>query len=300
MITRRWLPLTAAVAALAGCAWGPGAGFATLQKAVTTQALSLSPDRVDETGRWKTDNGYRLTVSEGIVRVFVAAVTLEETGESGAGNTAGASAAFDPANPPPGYSLCHGGHCHRADGALIDYADIQASLAGGTVQTTRTLMALVPTTKVAFVPLGGEASLTSFNCRLGVDGACDFGEGVAETATLQVERLQAYGRAAAGPGLGLGDLGTGSVEWVLDLDQESQPSKLQANMGPRVIDRLGPADLRFTGRLQVTERLFDGIDWDRLAKAANGATLKLETDEVTRERILSNLAKSSWSAELAP
>jgi hypothetical protein len=37
---------------------------------------------------------------------------------------------FDPAKPPPGYTLCHGGHCHATDGRLVDYADIQAELLG--------------------------------------------------------------------------------------------------------------------------------------------------------------------------
>jgi hypothetical protein len=286
-----------AVAALAGCAWGPGAGFATLQKAVTTQALPISADRLDETGRWKTDNGYRLTIAERLVRVHVAGVTID--GPAAAGAAATASAAFDPANPPPGYSLCHGGHCHRADGALVDYADIQASLAGGNAApATQRLMALVPTSKVAFVPLGGEASLDSFNCRAGADGACEFGQGTAASSDLLVQAVQAYGQAAAGPGLAA--LGSGSVEWVLDLDMIAQPSAFRAGLAPRVIDRLGPAGLRFTGRFQVTERLLDGIQWDRLAQSAAGATIKLEADAATKEQILTNLAKSAWSAELAP
>lgn len=298
MSLTRFAPAAVAVAALAGCAWGPGGGFATLQKAVTTQALPISADRLDEAGRWKTDNGYRLTVAEKLVRVHIGAVTIDGAPSAAAVAAAG-SAAFDPANPPPGYSLCHGGHCHRADGALVDYADIQASLAGGSAsQAPPRLMALVPTTKVAFVPLGGEASLDSFNCRTGADGACEFGQGTAASSDLFVQGLQAYGQAAAGPGLAA--LGGGSVEWVLDLEMLTQPSAFRTGLTLRVIDRLGPAGFRFTGRFQVTERLFDGIQWDRLAQAAAGATIKLEADAATKEQILTNLAKSAWSAELAP
>ncbi|RAL25332.1 hypothetical protein DL240_03735 [Lujinxingia litoralis] len=41
------------------------------------------------------------------------------------------SADFDPANPPPGYSLCHNGHCHSDDGRLVDYASIASESGGG-------------------------------------------------------------------------------------------------------------------------------------------------------------------------
>ena len=43
---------------------------------------------------------------------------------------AGSGAAFDPAHPPDGYSLCHGGHCHADDGRLVPYDEIEAQLAG--------------------------------------------------------------------------------------------------------------------------------------------------------------------------
>lgn len=291
MSLARLLPISLAVAALAGCAWGPGAGFATLQKVTTTQALPIAADRLDETGRWKTDNGYRLTVAEKLVRVHVSALVIDGVGE---GAQAAGPGTFDPANPPPGYSLCHGGHCHRDDGALVDYADIPTGT-GAAVSATKRLMVLTPTTRVAFVPLGGEAVLDSFNCR-GVDQACAFDQGTADSATLYVEALQAYGQVTAGPGAA--DVGT--VEWVLNLEQFAQPSSFKSGMPPRLIDRLGPAGLRFTGRFQVTERLFDGIQWERLAKTAAGATLKLEADAATREQILTNLAKSEWTPELAP
>lgn len=35
---------------------------------------------------------------------------------------------FDPANPPPGYTLCHGDHCHADSGELVSYDEI---IAGG-------------------------------------------------------------------------------------------------------------------------------------------------------------------------
>lgn len=45
---------------------------------------------------------------------------------TGAGGAAGGDVPFDPANPPPGFSLCHGGHCHADDGRLVPYEEIGA------------------------------------------------------------------------------------------------------------------------------------------------------------------------------
>ena len=40
-----------------------------------------------------------------------------------------------PGKPPPGYTLCHNGHCHHPSGRLVPYAEIEAELAGGGVGT---------------------------------------------------------------------------------------------------------------------------------------------------------------------
>jgi len=53
-------------------------------------------------------------------------VLSETTGQGGGGE-------LDPANPPPGFSLCHNGHCHAADGRLVPYAEVVAESAGGPV-----------------------------------------------------------------------------------------------------------------------------------------------------------------------
>jgi len=54
------------------------------------------------------------------------------TSEGGSGGT------FDPSNPPPGYSLCHNGHCHSDEGELVSYEEVEAEMkaSGGTSTTT--------------------------------------------------------------------------------------------------------------------------------------------------------------------
>ncbi len=47
---------------------------------------------------------------------------------------------FDPADPPPGFTLCHQGHCHHEDGGIYDYEEIEAGIGvedGGMVNIAR-------------------------------------------------------------------------------------------------------------------------------------------------------------------
>lgn len=122
----------AAALAPAACTFEDGRGWATLR---ATAAAELTVDEAhapdaaaEEAGAtFVTDQGYPVQVTELTARVV--AVELLETA-SGAGS-GGEAAPFDPASPPPGYTLCHAGHCHATDGRLVSYEDIEAELAGG-------------------------------------------------------------------------------------------------------------------------------------------------------------------------
>lgn len=106
---------------LAGCALTAGAPWVEL--AGGTFAARFEPGaRAVGDGEVVTDTAARFRLD--VFEIEVTAVDLEEL--QGAGGVE-----FDPANPPEGYSLCHGGHCHAADGALVDYSEIVAELAGG-------------------------------------------------------------------------------------------------------------------------------------------------------------------------
>lgn len=273
---------------LAGCAWGPGTGFASLEHSEVTAAWPLGTGRQDEAGRLKTDNGYRLAVSEGQVRVYLGTVSL--LAPAAAGGT-GTGATFDPAHPPAGYTLCHSGHCHRTDGALVSYEDVQAQLAGGGgAAAPKQVLGLTPSTAVLFVPVGGEATSNSFFCST---TSCMIDQGTIARADLAVSRVQAYGSAEAGPGLPV--LGAAPLEWELDLPTDALSYDARA---AATIDRTSPYALGFSGRLAISDRLFDDIEWDRLAQAANGATVHLEADARTKETLLANLAKARWTAEI--
>jgi len=109
-------------ASLAGCARGPGNGFGEIA-GISLEAAFAPSEARDLGGGWAlTDLGYRFRVDQ--LDVDGGELLLEQLPGAGGGT-------FDPANPPPGYTLCHGGHCHAEDGSLVDYEDIEAELAGG-------------------------------------------------------------------------------------------------------------------------------------------------------------------------
>jgi hypothetical protein len=104
------------------CALEPGQGFATLERA--TVELAFEPGKARDLGEdgFLTDRSYRVRLEH--ASVHVDSLSLEEI-------TGGTGGTFDPANPPPGFSLCHGGHCHADDGRLVSYAEVEAELSGG-------------------------------------------------------------------------------------------------------------------------------------------------------------------------
>ena len=108
------------VLVMGGCAWGPGQGFAVVEPTVRA-SYSISADR-------EAGDGYARLASDYQVRMTTASLQLSGIALLA---SSGESSGFDPAHPPEGYSLCHGGHCHRADGALVPYEQVAAELSGG-------------------------------------------------------------------------------------------------------------------------------------------------------------------------
>lgn len=65
-------------------------------------------------------------------------IRLAETRTSSGGD----GSSFDPASPPPGYTLCHNGHCHAENGDLVPYEDVREALASSGGSTTVTIARL--------------------------------------------------------------------------------------------------------------------------------------------------------------
>jgi hypothetical protein len=272
---------------LLGCAWGPGTGYATVEGAPVTFQLPLGTGRLDAAGRWKTSNGYLVRVSDNVVRLELGNLALQAPGQAG---TAAQGGTFDPANPPPRYSNCHSGHCHRDDGALIDYEDIQAEMSqGGAAAAPSTVIALQPSAAEVAVPLGNEAAVTFGGCQ----PDCFLEQGTVDRAAIALKRLRISGQVEAAPGTAA--LGAQTRMWQLDLPLSAsiRPAQVKAT-----ISRQGPSMLRLGGRLTLSDKLLDGIEWERLA--SQPGTINLAADAKTLETLIANMAGSEWAAQLAP
>lgn len=108
-----------AVLALLGCVDGDGRGWGEVRLSLTS-ALDVPASSRDAQGRWRTAHGF-------VVAAPTLLLAFDEVALSAADD---AVLPFDPATPPAGYSLCHGGHCHADDGSLPSYAEVAADLAG--------------------------------------------------------------------------------------------------------------------------------------------------------------------------
>lgn len=110
---------------LTACTFTPGQGFGELRGATLTTAFTPGAARDLGGGAFLTNQAQQVRVDR--FELELGDVSLLELQGGGA-------VSFDPANPPPGYSLCHGGHCHADDGSLVDYSEIEAELAGDSAE----------------------------------------------------------------------------------------------------------------------------------------------------------------------
>lgn len=100
----------------------------------------------------RLDDGALITSSD--FRIDLAEVELTLASVQLGVSSGGTAAAFDPANPPPGYGLCHNGHCHADSGELVDYEDIVVAGADEAVVTQALQGALSLTTQPVDATLG--------------------------------------------------------------------------------------------------------------------------------------------------
>jgi hypothetical protein len=109
------------------CAFDDGRGYAHLERFTVTGDL-------DGPASVTTDLGYEIAIEQASIKVGQLELQEVITSGSGAGGT------FDPANPPPGYGLCHADHCHHESGELHSYDEIRTALASGGAKTAHTIV----------------------------------------------------------------------------------------------------------------------------------------------------------------
>lgn len=238
----RLAPTWAALLLCAGCAWGDGGPFAVVEAELIAE-LAVPADR-DLGGGWQTlASGYEVRAGE----LVVAAEELSLI-DAGGGPTS-----FDPANPPPGYSLCHGGHCHADEGGLVPYEEIEAELAGGGAGATEVLI----------FPLGELELIAGVQRPLACEPDCTLPLGHITAARMHVTGLRVTGMVRDGraqPRI------AGEVPFLLDLDIVSLTGDHLDLIGVTDLpaDRAHAPAIAMTVALGPTVALFDAVDWAAL------------------------------------
>jgi hypothetical protein len=229
-----WLGLVGA-SMLAGCTFEDGEGFATLESATFSARFEPGPARDAGEGAILTSLGYRVVLSE----LSLEAGVIELLALQGASDP---GAAFDPADPPPGYSLCHGGHCHADDGRLVDYADIEAELAGGAARFEP--LVTLPVARRVDVLARPSLALDQ------VLPSRELPQANVSKLSLEVGALEIAGEVSGGA------LGAATASLVVSLDAGA----VIGTGFPLVIDRDEPGAFSLSTALELDATLLDGVE----------------------------------------
>jgi hypothetical protein len=244
------------------CANEPGQPWGAAELSLTVQ-LEVPPDRQLANGGIRTAAGYALYLQEVALEVREVSLLVRPTGST--------SSVFDPAKPPANYSLCHNGHCHRDDGALVDYADIEAELlaaSGAKAATPGVTLALAETATMtassAVVPLPACSA----------KDPCDLPRGTLQTARVRVAALRLVGVVKDADGLGRLPAQGITLELEIPLQVGDQLLGAAASLaGP--LDNGQPAGVRARLRLSLSPTWLDGAD---VAALANGKPALVSQD----------------------
>jgi hypothetical protein len=266
--------LLATALATGGCASGPGGPFATVDGVIASE-YAVPLDRALPDGWAKLATDYQLRITSARIGVVDAELRARTGGGGGSGAT------FDPANPPPGYSLCHAGHCHRDDGALVPYEDIQAELdAGGPTLNT-----------IVRFPVGAELqALPGEERPLQCEGSCDLGlitltEIRSTVSLLSLEGLVRDLRAP--PRI------SGEVPFVLFAD------RAVLRTGVRILaDRSHPPHIALRIRVEPSPEHFDALDWGALARSAGVINFSLPANEESLDEVVDAFASSAMAVDV--
>jgi hypothetical protein len=224
---------------LSACSPAPGRWFLSLEAVGTARYVEVA-DRAVAPGWQKLSNDWQLHLTRGSLAVTkVELLSLPE-----------AAAAFDPADPPPGYGPCHNGHCHAPDGRLVPYDEVAAATSG-------TAPALALTLAGATWDLLAPVTLP-----LACADDCHMGHGRIDRARVSFGRLALSGEVRPDPT---------SEGRPFDLVLEGQLPPLTAPLDLPA-DNQHPPRAALTLALEPGAHLLDSVDWTAplgdLARAA--------------------------------
>ncbi|MEM9490426.1 MAG: hypothetical protein AAGC55_14865 [Myxococcota bacterium] len=234
-----------ALAPAAGCAWSEGEPFASVSAQLDAE-FDMPADRDLGMGWQALASSYELHIDT--LSIEVADLVLLDGGSSGLN--------FDPANPPPGYSLCHNGHCHADDGRLVDYEDIAIELAEGGGATP-----------VASIPIGALDLVAGVSQALSCELSCDLGLGTLALGNVSVLGLQATGRVRDGRSPGRIE---GEIPWTANVVLSGDETVVLSAQLNVPIERGEGGEIALSVSLRPSTRMFDDIAWAELTPADLG------------------------------
>lgn len=250
-----------------GCANTPGNYWGEVQASLGTY-FKPSESRLTSDAYLKTGNNFAIDLDD--ISWSLDTLTVAQR--------KGDAVSFDPADPPPGYSLCHNGHCHADDGSQVDYSEVEAEVNGGTVVGFSVSMPIQDTFILQEtsqpVPLGPCSS----ECVL------EYGE--LESVSVGIVGLSFSGRVydltsqIRVPDSGLAITGT------LGLTAPATAPLAGA------ADKKTPSLIQIALQLPLTERLFDGADWGVL-EANTESPAMVQVDSAIALQLVANLNEFS-------
>lgn len=265
---RRCLVLLGAGVLLSGCAWGEGEPFATLDAHL--QARLYEPDDRDLGGGWqRLASSYELHIEQ----LDIEAGEIELL-DAGFGPGAGS---FDPANPPPGYGLCHNGHCHADDGRLVNYDQIAAELSQG---GSATIVTALPVGELDLV--GGESRA------LACLPDCDLPLANITLLRTTVTRIRIAGLVRDGRSPARID---GELPWQLELSFPTDTPLIWTGLVDLPADRSHEPAVSLWVELAAGSTLFDGVAWSALD--TGDGTYDVAADAEARAAVLTALGEVS-------
>jgi len=197
----------------------------------------LSLDVVLAGSQWvRTSEDYEVIVDELVLEVEGVAIEIDD-GEA-------AATSFDPAHPPPGYSNCHGGHCHAEGGGLVPYAEIPGGGGEGGTELRR---------EGAAVSVGAQPTPVALGA-CSVDN-CWLPRGEVHGVSAEVHELELIARVRDTRSPSRLSAPEVMFEGAVPVEAAIEEPVTGHTIG------LGEAlGLRIAGRLIVPEQLFDGLD----------------------------------------
>jgi hypothetical protein len=242
-------PASLALIGLTGCALEPGDPWGRVALELRVVASLPEARRVD--GRWLTARDYLVAIEQ--LEVQVDEVALLASSEA---------IAFSPDRPPKGYSLCHNGHCHAADGRLVPYDEIARELAldgagalidaaGGAVSLGLDATASIPLERCSSTePCVIEAPVTL------------------STAVVSGVRVRVTGRVFDGRPTETARLPAEGLSFDLEARTVDLAARIHVAFGPdEGLDR--PVALT----LEPPDALFDDLDWAAITELAKAPDL---------------------------